>query len=355
MTKQHSKRRAGFFRGKRVLILILCAAVLTVTALAVCLRPSSDGFPRLEVAGFRITEQEYLRAMYQARNEVLSDHAGAGISLKDWSVETALGDPRKLTADRALELLAEYYAVGTLAVERGYLSDAGFDATQRDMEDINRQRQEALADGAVITGFSSFTLNDYIDYRTSSLRLQFCNDPDNPENQVTEEELRQRYEADRDDLYRKPDEVKLAFVSVSAGDDEHRQLLETARQKALEMGSLAGAVEAIPRLEEYFQEISVDSASYSVYARSHADILAYSEDLDTGELSQVIDLEGWLCLIECRERISHDYVPLEEVESVVVQSIREDRYDALIARRMEDTRIEGDLQALYRFTAEQLP
>ena len=51
----------------------------------------------------------------------------------------------------------------------------------------------------------------------------------------------------------------------------------------------------------------------------------------------------------------HQYVPLEEVESVVVQSIRESRYEALIAERMESTQIRGDLEAVYRFTAEQLP
>ena len=40
---------------------------------------------------------------------------------------------RRLTMERALEILSEYYAVGTLAVERGYLSDAGYDAMLEDM------------------------------------------------------------------------------------------------------------------------------------------------------------------------------------------------------------------------------
>ena len=39
---------------------------------------------------------------------------------------------------------------------------------------------------------------------------------------------------------------------------------------------------------------------------------------------------------------------------MVVQSIRESRYDALIAQAMAEMEIRGDLQALYRFTAEQL-
>ena len=356
--KQHSRQRSSIPFGKRVLIPILVAFFLVAAALTVWLWPSAapaDQFPRLEVAGFRITEQEYLRAMYQARNDVLSAHAAASISLKDWSAETALGDPRQLTVDRALEILAEYYAVGTLAVERGYLSDAGFEAMQQDMERINSQRQEALEEGAIITGFSNFSLNDYIDYRTSSLRLQFCNDLENPENQVTDEEILRRYEADRDNLYRQPDAVELAFVVISSGTEDQKQLLESARQIAVQKGSLAAAVEEIPQLQEFFQEISVDPTTYSTYARSHSDILAYSDDLNTGEFSQVLDFDGWLCLIECRERIDYDYVPLEDVQSIVVQSIRTERYDAMIEARVESTRIDGDMNSLYRFTAEQLP
>ena len=187
------------------LLPLLCAAAL----IPIFLRGS---FPRLEVAGFRIGEQEYLQAMYRARNEVLSDHAAQGISLRDWDRETPLGDPRELTVQRALEILAEYYAVSTLAVERGYLADAGYDAMLRELEQTNRQRKEALASGTIITGIPSFTVEDFLAYRASSLRLEFTNDPDQPENQVTEEEIRLRYEADRDALYRQPDSVELCFL-----------------------------------------------------------------------------------------------------------------------------------------------
>jgi hypothetical protein len=341
--------------GKKVLIPVLILMLLA--ALAVCLRLFSSPFPRLEVAGFRISQEEYVRAMYQARNDVLSDHAAAGISLKDWGTETALGDPYRLTMERALEILSEYYAVGTLAVERGYLADASYEAMQKDMADVNEKRQEALNSGGIVTGIPTFTTNDYLTYRASSIRLQFCNDGENPENQLTDEEILQRYEADRDSLYRQPDALELAFLRIT-DPEEARALvpeLQALRQLALEKGGLAPALEEMPGLKAYFEEISVDPATYSTYARSHSDILAYSEELGTGDLSQVIDLDGWLCLIECRERIDHDYIPLEDVRSIVEQSIREDRYDALIAERMAQTQTEGDLDRLYRFTAEQLP
>lgn len=335
MTKKQTRR-----------LLALCAVLL-----ALCLCACSASFPRLEVAGFSVTEEEYLRAMYQARNDVLSEHAAAGVSLTDWTVETPLGDPCRLMTERAIEILAEYYAVGTLAVERGYLADAGYDAMLEELQEVNDKRREALDSGAVITGIPQFSLDDYITYRTSSLRIQFCDDPDNPENQVADGELQQRYDADRDNLYLQPDELELGYLVIDGED--RKEELEALRQLALVKGSLAAALEDSPHLNAYYEEITVDQSTYSVYARSHGDILLCAEGLGTGELSRVFEQEGWLCLVHCKQRTEHTYVPLEEVASVVAQSIRESRYDALIAQRMAEMEIDADLEALYRFTAER--
>ena len=330
---------------------VLCAGLLLLAAVAAGLLIGSSRFPRLEVGDQRITREEYLSAMYRARNQVLSDHAAAGLSLKDWHRETALGDPCRLTMERTLELLSEYYAVSTLAVERGYLTDAGYEAMVRDMEQINEQRREELESGGIVTGFPQFTPEDYAAYRASSLRLQFCSDPGNPENQVTDQALLERYEADRENLYRQPDSMELAFLMTDGGDDA----LEQTFRKARETGSLAAALAAYPELESCYQEISVNPGTYSIFARSHGDVLTWAADLQPGELSQVIRQEDRLCLIECRSRTEHQYAPLEDVQTLVAQSIRESRYDALIAERMASWEITVDLPALYRFTAEQLP
>lgn len=343
--KPHPHRRA----------LILCSAVLILTVLAVCLWCFRSPFPRLEVGGFRITEEEYLCAMYRARGDVLSDHAAVSHSLTDWSAETPLGDPRRLTMERALEILREAYAVDTLAVEQGYLSEAGYEAMVRDMEQLNDERQAALEAGAVITGFPSFTMDDYIAYRASAIRLQFCTDPDNPEYQVTQQELQQRYETDRDNLYRQPDSMELAFVLIDGASGELEQALEALREKALRSGDLAAALEELPQLKPYSQHISVAPGTYGVYSRSHGDVLVWADELQTGEISRIFRQDDRLCLIQCLERTDHQYVPLEEVQSIVEQSIRESRYDALIAERMAQMEVQGDLEKLYRFTAELLP
>ena len=61
---------------------VIPAALLILICSAAVWRAASGGFPRLEVSGFPVSREEYVRAMYQARNEVLSDHAAAGISFR---------------------------------------------------------------------------------------------------------------------------------------------------------------------------------------------------------------------------------------------------------------------------------
>lgn len=341
-------------RRRFVWIFLAAALALALTA-ALCLNALSP-FPMLEVAGHRITQEEYLQAMYRARNDVLSDHAAAGISLKDWNADTTLGNPYELITQRTLKILSEYYAVSDLAVERGYLADASYDSMLRDMDAYNRRRQEALESGAVITGIPQFTTADYITYRASNFRIQFTNDENNPETQVTPEEIRQHYEADKDNLYALPDDLELGYLVIDVSTDEADTLetdLEALRQLALEKGSIALALEEMPQLKDYYEEISVDRRTYSVYARSHADILACAAQLQSGDISEVFRQGSWFCLVQCHQRTQHNYAPLEDVQSVVVQSIRENRYDSLIAERIKDTEIKVDLPALLRFTAEQ--
>ena len=341
---KHPKKRS------RQWIVLVSAVILAVFAIA--LWATRDDFPELEISGYPISREEYVRAMYQARNDVLSDHAAAGISLTDWSRETELGIPCDLVAGRTIEILTEYYAVSTLAVERGYLADASYAAMERELEELNEQRQQAMESGAVFTGVPTFTLDDYMTYRASGFKLQFCNDPANPENQITDAELQARYEADRDSLYRQPESMELAYILIDAGSDA--DAWEQILQKAWEIGDLTAALAEFPQLGDYYREISVTPGNYASHERAIGDVLALAEDLQAGELSQVFRQEDRLCLVQCKARTGEPYASLSDVASVVAQSIRESRYDALIAGRMENMEIRGDLEKLYRFTAEQL-
>ena len=170
---------------------------------------------------------------------------------------------------------------------------------------------------------------------------------------MTEEEIRLRYEADRDALCRQPDSMELAYIAIDAAPGEIDELEQALL--ALSPGSLAEALEAQPGLKAYYAEASIQPENYSFYDRTISDVLSLAAGLSPGERSEVCRREDRLLLVQCIARTEAVYAPLSDVRSIVVQSIRESRYDALIARRMEQIGIEVDSEKLSRFTAEQLP
>lgn len=341
---------------------ICCVAGVVLIVIAGFLGWSAwqDGQPLLTVAGYEISKEEYRWAMYEARNDVLSEHSANGISPIEWGEETALGMPYEMVAQRAVEILQEFYAVGTLAVERGYLEDASYEAMVQQLEEGNQARSEAISAGEIVTGLSSYTLEQYISYRASGLRRQFCDDTSNPEMELTDEEVRQRYEEDKATYYTMEDSFQLCFIQIYAEqvqDVSFTELEDAAyelRQLTLESGSMKEAVSQVPVLQEYFQEMTLEGENYGAYARGYEDLLTLANELDSGEISQVISENGWLWLVECVERVDNDYQSFESVVSVVKRYIQEDRYDAIIAQRAQEMEVECDLERLYRYTAEQL-
>jgi hypothetical protein len=147
--------------------------------------------------------------------------------------------------------------------------------------------------------------------------------------------------------------MELAYIAIDAAPGEIDELEQALL--ALSPGSLSEALEAQPGLKAYYAEASIQPENYSFYDRTISDVLSLAAGLSPGERSEVCRREDRLLLVQCIARTEAIYAPLSDVRSIVVQSIRESRYDALIAARAEQLPVHADPDRLYRFTAEQLP
>lgn len=347
-------------KSRNLLLGIGVISLLLIVLLFVTINRNEERFPRLEVGGHQITDEEYNWAMFAARNAVISAHAAQGISPIQWEVETALGLPCDMIARQAVQTLQEYYAVVTLAQERGYLADGSFAGLKAQLEEENRLRSEAMNVGEIFTGLTAYDLEQYISYRADGLRRQFCDDTTNPEMQIPEEEILRRYEADKNRLYVIEDSLELHYLAVDTWGMSNdtlaalKQDLQTLVQKVSAGESLASAVTQMTHLQEYYGELVMDGNQYAMYARGYGDLLAFSADLDTGDVSQVLEPDGGLFLIECVSRTPNGYQSLDAVRSVVLQNLRQERYYALIAERKDLVSVSCDWEALSRYTANKL-
>lgn len=352
MLAYKARSRKGPGRGA-VISLSIGAAVLLFSLLGIWGISRGPERLRLKVAGDEIGEEAYSWAMYKARNEILSMHSAAGISPVEWDVRTELGLPSEMVSDRAVEILKEFYAVGTLAVERGYLEDAGFDALEQARQALNKSKQEAVASGGIVTGLTSYSMERYIDYRNESLRRQFCDDEANPEMVITEQELTERYEQDKDRFYALPDSFRLSWIQVQNQPQLEEQLGQL-RVDAVESGSLTKALEQYPQLAVFHREEYFDGGNYAAYEREYSFLLACADELQRGEFSRVICQDGQIWLIACVERKENGYADFGSVAAVVKGNIRKERYDALVTSLAGQISAEYDAGALYSYTAGRL-
>lgn len=316
----------------------------------------------LTIDGSNVSEEEYRWAMFSARNDILAQMGADGGSQITWNVQTDFGIPYEMVTERAIQILQEYYAVASLGVECGYLRSVGFGELTENLEEENEKRIAAIADKEFITGLARYNLDQSIQYRMDAIRRQYCEDEGNPGMYVSEADLRQQYEQDKANLYTQADDLDLHYIEIDTGDMNlsGKELVDLEdevyllRQEAVNCASLQEALLKFPDLKQYYSTLEISGNEFAVYARSYTTLLGYAESLQTGVISDVINENGTVFLIECAKRMKNDYIPFENLTSVLMRSVRNRRYNCIIQERIAQTKVEYDTEKLYQYTLRQL-
>ena len=107
--------------------------------------------------------------------------------------------------------------------------------------------------------------------------------------------------------------------------------------------SLSALVENDEILKDYFTHESILSGEVSAKAKAIGDVLDIAMDLNKGDVTQVIDENRCLYLVQCINRVDYDYIPYEEVRDNINKAIREERYDNIIASRVDSLEVNSDI------------
>ena len=346
----------------KIFVAIAVLSLVTVVAIVAFVSQKTSSQTFLIIDGNKVDEKEYRCAMFSARDDILAQMNQSGDPKLIWNAQTDIGVPYEMVAERAIQILREYYAVNSLAVEYGYLESAGFGTLTEQLKRENEYRAAAIAAGELVTGLTSYDFDQYIQYRMDAIRRQYCQDAGNPGMAISETELRQQYEQDKGSLYTQADDLDLSYIEIDTNAMElsEQELLELEaevellRQEAVECGSLQEALTQFPNLRQYCATLAIGGNEYAAYAKSYAALLCYADGLQTGDISDLISEYGTIFLIECTKRVKNDYVPIESLTSVLEQSVRNHRYDCMIQERILQLKVEYDAEKLYQYTEEQL-
>ena len=162
------------------------------------------------------------------------------------------------------------------------------------------------------------------------------------------------------DQYQKYDDISFSYLKVDLNqlDDSQKQAVQTqAAQLAQEMTQgkeLQQQAEAYRALTPYITHVDILSDQVASYSRAIGDVMELGWDLQPGEDTGLVELNGYLFLVQCTSRVEYDYQPFEQVQSVILSQMRKERYETLLQQTADSLTIEADLTELESFIIQEM-
>jgi hypothetical protein len=347
---------------KRKICIIITITVLIIFAVFVFLFFKSSF--SLSINGSKIDKDEFLNAASLKKYEAasyFSEKSGVNVDSNFWEREIDGELPYQKLADLAIEQIKYFHAVYGLAEEKGYIEDSSYQAFLERFELENKTRKEKIEKGEVVYGLSEYSQELYMEYEMDTIQKSYCGDLENEGMEVTDEDREQYYEKNIA-YYKQDDDRILDYVKISYYDegmdeskvDELRNTLTSIYKKMDKDHSLASLAKEEESIAPFLEHADVTAEELTIYSRTISDVLEFAWDLKSGESTAVLDENQCLYLIECTERKENGNVSLDGVKDNINKTLREERYDAIIEKRIEETLVEGDMEPIYSFMKKHI-
>lgn len=350
---------------KKKLKLPMVIILLSIMVLAVLFFAINSSNLKISISGVKVDEDEYINTMNSKKYEITQyfiSKYGAKITSDFWETEFNGEYPYKMLADSTMDELLVRHSIYQLAEEKGYVDSAEYKDFIKRLNNENKAREEKIKNGIPVYGLSNFTEDLYLEYETDQLQKTYIEDLNNEGMEISLEDATKYYDENKDSLFVKNDDFELSYVkvyyaSLGLSEDEVKvikdRMIEVSK-KIDDNNSLSALVENDEILKDYFTHESILSGELSAKAKSIGDVLDIAMDLNKGDVTQVIDENGCLYLVQCINRVEYDYIPYEEVRDNINKAIREERYDNIIASRVDSLEVNSDINKVYNFTKKNV-
>lgn len=350
-------------KKKIKLPIIILLSVIVV--LAVFFFVNNNRNLKITISDVKVYEDEYINAMNSKKYEITQyfiTKYGAKITSDFWETEFDGEYPYKMLADSTMDELLVRHSIYQLAKEKGYVDSAEYKDFINRLNNENKAREENVKNGIPVYGLSKFTEELYLEYETDQLQKAYCNDLNNEAMEISLEDATRYYDENKDSLFVKNDDFELVYVKVyytslglsEAEVKEIKDRMIEVSKNINDNNSLSALVENDEILKGYFAHESILSAELSAKAKIMGDVLDIAMDLNKGDVTQVIDENGCLYLVQCINRVNYDYIPYEEVRDNINKVLREERYDNIIASRVNSLEVNSDINKVYSFTKKNV-
>jgi parvulin-like peptidyl-prolyl isomerase len=188
-------------------------------------------------------------------------------------------------------------------------------------EENDLRDDQAFEEALQSSGMTEDQLRDR--YRHSMLIQRTAQSEVSP-TEITEQELIQRYEKDKDDRYRVPKMVELeqVFFPIASDGSDAAQVLQRAR----------GLIDRVRNGNDLKAEATlagVEAQELGAIPEGdlRPDLKAAIDDLDVNEITDPIEMSGGFQVIRVMARIPAGYQPFEEVRESIRREVSMESYE----------------------------
>ncbi|HFU3799305.1 TPA: hypothetical protein ACGO0I_000310 [Streptococcus suis] len=311
----------------------------------------------LVIEGHAVPKQELQREVLDQKNSVgqyyfqkYQAEIDKEFWTKDFSGEKPLEDLSKIV----LENLRHQYAARSLAVQSQVIDKIDYAAFYQRFQEVNNQRQSASQSGQLVYGVNQFSESIFLGYELDQFKSAYTANEQLPGMLVSDEDALAYYEAEKERLFWSYDDMNFQYIRVYYGAtglpleevNRLRSDMETIRT-LLESGvDMEVAIQDYPHLKEYYSEEDLLSGEVSSYYDYIGEVLDIAMELQSNEISAVSDKNASLVLVKMKNKTEHDYIPFEQVRSVIDKHIREERYLNLLEKTSKELEVKVDQTAL---------
>ena len=319
----------------------------------------------INISGISVNKNQYINVMNKQKyyvSQYFVEKYDAKITNDFWKEDFNGEIPYKILADKTIEELVKIHSIYNIAKEKGYIDSEEYKDFLARLNNENNIRKRNVKEGKPIYGLSEFTENLYLEYETDKIQKAYCNDLSNEGMEIPIEESKKYYDDNKASLFIKNDDFELSFVKVYyAASDLNEKEIKDIKSRLLEISkkiddnnSLSSLALNDEILKNYLFGETVLSSELSAKEKVIGDVLNISMELEGGEVSQVLDQNGCMYLVQCLSRVDYDYIPYEEVKENINKVLREQCYDEIINENAKKLVISNDISNTYKFTSKIL-
>lgn len=301
----------------------------------------------VSVNGTGVSEQEFEAAMSLERVGVIHEFQttyGAEYDQDFWTTSFNGVTPTEILRKRALDRCITIKLQQIAAVKAGIIdeTDISYSGFLNLWRKENERREQALKNRQVIYGPKSYGEEEFYQYTINNMVIGLKEELAKSELDLSPNEMIAYYYEHKKSLYRKAPYIRTmklvvedtSKVKEKAWSTVKQVKLEAERLRSLELaaGSNKGELELS---EQVFDETSERGDH-----RYAAELLEAAKQLEPGEISEVITIEGGFALLEGLERRDEGFYPIAEVQEDIMNRLTDEQYNSWLVNQRETAEIE---------------